>query len=171
MKNSRSLSEDRLAKGLCPRCGADAAPYRLCARCREMDALGRLLNRGVECGYLRAEMEGTRKFYAIADESKRDAWRYTFASDGEKGYDDKRYRPRIGRVPVDVEAELINIFREAGRYLSIEEVMAAWGKLRAGRQRASIARDMAAIVRAQDRRERRASKRVELARRQGLLTE
>jgi hypothetical protein len=72
---------------------------------------------------------------------------------------DKRLRPRLGRRPVDLDDTLMQIFRDAGKPLTMEEIYHAWGRLRSRRKTETLAGDMKRIIAAQRRREHRASKR------------
>lgn len=164
-----TLASERLAKGLCPRCGKEAAPYRLCQDHRFEGTIARFLRAAQKAGYLertappsgprnRVWVRATEKARSDKDKNWLDV---TFRS-AEQG--DKRLRPRLGRVPVDVEREIIGILMAFGRPATIEEIVAAWGNLREERKTASLAGDMVALISAQRRREERNMKRLGLAR-------
>ncbi len=68
-------------------------------------------------------------------------------------------RPRLGNMPVHVVPELIQMFTDFGRPVSLEEIMAAWGRLREKRKNPLVS-DMSALIAAQRRREARNLKRL-----------
>jgi hypothetical protein len=74
---------------------------------------------------------------------------------------DRRFRPRIGGIPVNVEAQIFRLAEGMGREFSIDDIIAAWGKLRGEKKRkkGSAAADVRAIILAEDRRRKRAEKR------------
>jgi len=155
--------QERIDKGLCPHCGEEAAPFYLCPSCRRYKSIARKLDHGAKFGAFSKGREGRNVTYSIADHSVSDAWKENSKpsplwNEG-KGEDDKRLRPRLGKIPVDVETELMGIFLRLGSPLSEEEVVSAWGKLRVRRGRASAAGDLAALIKAERRRERRAAQR------------
>lgn len=149
--------QERIANGLCPKCGEPAAPYRLCGMCRMQQRLGRALDRMERDGTVSVTLQGRHKAYTFNEGRELDK-RWTTPVVPNEG--DKRFRPRLAGVPVNVEETIIRIFRELGRPLSVDEVMQAWGRLRADRKRVSVVADVRALVDAQQRRERRAAKRL-----------
>lgn len=157
-----TIAQERLAKGLCPRCGEEAAPYRLCFSHRAEEMIRRCLRNGVTAGAIDAVREGGRVTYGLtkAGEDKTAPWDFRAAFEGKAGWNDKRYKPRLGRIPVDVEAELIGIFTRLARPATIDEILAAWGKLRQERKHRTAAGDLAAIIAAERRRNERAAKRL-----------
>lgn len=150
-----SVQKERVAKGLCPRCGKEAAPYYLCARCRRADKFRRVLNSGAKHGAVtkkRSDEDRRTHLWSLAD---RDVdWSYNEARE-----DDRRCLPRLRNVPIDVEAELIEILREEGKSMREDEIMAAWGKLRLRNGKGSIARQLAYLIEAEQKRRARAAAR------------
>ena len=71
---------------------------------------------------------------------------------------DKRLRPRLGNIPVDVQRELVALLLRNGQPMHIDEIYAAWGKLRLRSVRDSAAADLLHIVAATTKRERRAER-------------
>ena len=149
-----SIRQERLAKGLCPDCGAEAAPYRLCDRCRFKGLLGRILRKGATHGSLTAEKRGRTYFYGLGDPSL--DFEYREAQPG-----DKRLRPRVGGIPVDVEHELIEILRRNGKPMQIDKIYEAWGRLRLRRGRESAASDLANIIVGRQKQEAKLARRAE----------
>lgn len=70
---------------------------------------------------------------------------------------DGRGKPRLRGIRVDVDRTLIAVVRILGRPGTIEEIMAAWGRLRDKRS-SPLASDLATIIKAADRRARRSAK-------------
>jgi hypothetical protein len=152
--------QHRVDHGLCPQCGKEAAPYYLCPDCRSLGSMTRLLNKMAREGLAVKAKQGRCNVFSpgprIDAEDRFEKWG-KFVWDMKP--DDKRLKPRLGRRPVDLDETLLSIFTDAGKPLSIEEVCAAWGRLRTRRKTASLAGDMTAIIKAQRRREERAAKR------------
>ena len=149
----------RIDHGLCPLCGKESAPYYLCEDHRTYQAVGRMMKLMAKRGIVK---DHGRTGYSIplgwnGPDVSEFQWRPRM---GELRPGDKRLRPRLGRMPVDLDETLIGIFREAGRRLTIEEIYEAWGKLRSRRKTESLAGDMAALIRAQRRRDERNGKRL-----------
>jgi hypothetical protein len=151
-----TLRQDRLARGLCPNCGKEAAPYFLCGDCRFKAKIVRVLNRGGKVGGFKKERRGRAVYWSIGNEAALDTlvWR----PDPKEG--DRRSRPRLGRVPVLVENELVKLIESMDRPATLEEIMEAWARLREKRRTSSAAGDMAKIIEAKRRRERRQQKRL-----------
>jgi hypothetical protein len=154
--------QHRIDHGLCPICGEEAAPFYLCHDHRTYAAFERMLNRMSERGIAKKEKIKGKNYWSIPA-----GWNGPRVEDfhwnprmGELKLSDKRLRPRMGRRPIDLEDTLVEIFREAGKPLTMEEVHAAWGALRSKRKTASLAGDMVAIIKAQRRREERNAKRL-----------
>jgi hypothetical protein len=158
-----TLAQDRVSNGLCPRCGEEAAPYYLCSRHRAVEMVGRFLNRAEEHGAVTKERRGNKIYWSARDITAFD--RVTWHSRGpELDPNDKRLRSRFGRIPVEVDKELIRLAGEIGRPFTSEEMVAAWGRLREQRKAGTIAANMAALIQAQRRREKRNARRAALAR-------
>lgn len=146
-----SLQQARLAKGLCPTCGAQAAPYYHCDRCRAVNRIRRIINRGVQAGTFTSKIDDRdhrKKRYAMGNRAI--DFDYHEALDG-----DKRLAPRLNHIPIDVVAEVYRLFEEHGTTLTEEELADAWGTLRLRTGRLSVARDLVTIVQAQRKRARR----------------
>jgi hypothetical protein len=153
-----STRRERAAKGLCPACGEEAAPYYLCAKHRFEQQIVRRLERGAREGGFKKEGRGQSALWSIGSEAALDAMVWRDPKDG-----DKRFRPRLGRIPVEVEDELVKLLHNLGRPASIDEIVAAWGQLREKRKAGTIAANMAQIIAAQQRREARNAKRLRAA--------
>jgi hypothetical protein len=150
----------RIDHGLCPECGRESAPYYLCEEHRQLNSLTRMLNRMADRGVLQKEKQGGKSYYSPGVNSARCgdfSWRQTLF---DMDPDDKRLRPRMGRRPIDLDETLISIFETAGRRLTMEEILSAWGKLRSKRKTESLVGDMSAIILAQHRRDERNAKRL-----------
>jgi DNA-binding MarR family transcriptional regulator len=159
--------KERAAKGLCPECGAEAAPYYLCGTCRMARKLGAILRAGVRDGLVETvpdDGHDRRKRYRLRPEARglsereiNERWRYRETDPG-----DRRNLPRLRGVPVDVERELANMLASSGRGLTIEEIREAWVRLRPRKGRPA-ATAMAAMIRAEDKRARRRARNARLA--------
>lgn len=155
-----SLRKERAAKGLCPECGAEAAPYYLCDECHRRRQVGRILR------------EMTRQGFLEEGRDPNDRRKVTTRWTGKPGWEEKatwrgmdygeRGKPRLRGVPVDVETELVRITVAAGRPMSAEEIAAAWVRLRP-RPGRPAAPAMAAIVAAGDKRARKRARNAALA--------
>lgn len=161
----------RIDHGLCPTCGKEAAPYYLCWDHRSIRSLTNVLNKGVGLGIFEAEKKNGRNTYfrrgpRIYDPNVHLTGTYLWDMDP----DDKRLRPRMGRRPIDLDETLIGIFETAGKPLTMDEIMFAWGSLRNRRKTASLAGDMTAIVLAQRKRDERAAKRLAVMNKQPAAT-
>ncbi len=160
------IQQTRINAGLCPNCGKEAAPYYLCPDCRGLKSLGGMLNRGEKYHIFTSERRGRTKLWRTGSYQGNRPPSEVMGSKpmplwGEgKGGDDKRLRPRVGKIPVNVEKELMGILLRLGAPATCEEIMGAWGKLRVRRGRASAACDLAALIKAERRRERRNRKRL-----------
>lgn len=150
----------RIEHGLCPMCGKESAPYYLCHDHRNIGALHRLLTKMVDQRLLTKTKDGRAYGYEINHASGKTPRDFVpgRASWLDLKPDDKRRRPRLGRRPVDLDETLIGIFQEAARPLTIEEVVSAWGRLRSQRKHETLAGDMAAIIKAQRKRDERAAR-------------
>jgi DNA-binding MarR family transcriptional regulator len=167
--SANGRNHQRVAKGLCPYCGEEAAPYYLCDRCRLMRKLYRVLSKGRSAGDIRTERspeDRRKRRHWLTDDARaalkagtdRD-WNYREVTNP----DDGRLKPRIRNIPVDVENELIKIFRDAGEPLTEAEVYEAWGRLRLRKGRASAAADMAQIIRSGRKQSAKAARRAKQA--------
>ena len=155
VSQNRSVRDERIAKGLCPNCGEISAPYYLCGRCRCIQLLSRALNR--------AEKQGVVNKQKKHDDKRVSLWSHT-GSDAPIGYkdvtdpNDKRFRPRFRNLPVDVEAELVAILRDRGIPMHEDDMIRAWGQLRARAGKGSVAHQMHAIIAAEHKRKDRRQK-------------
>jgi len=159
-----TLAADRISKGLCPQCGKEAAPYRLCHDCRQKRRLTHSLRRGTKFGVVEKIGIGHatmwRKGPKINDDEACKQYKKwgTLINLPET---DGRAKPRVQGIRINVEATLIEVVRAMGRPCTIEEITEAWGRLRAKRAD-PLAGDIARIIAANDKRQRRAAKRAAL---------
>lgn len=157
---AKQRRQHRIDHGLCPECGEEAAPYYLCPTHRLKGSVSRMMGRMADSGIVIKGKDGQQTTYSVSSgwETKFDEFACgTTLFDMDP--DDKRLRPRLGRRPVDLDETLISIFVQAGRPLQMEEICAAWGKLRSKRKHATLAADMAALIAAQRKRDERNAKR------------
>lgn len=155
-------AKDRVAHGLCPACGKEAAPYRLCYDCRQSVRLTRGLKKGARLGVLNVLGTGKNALWSINKNEPPGAserfkkwgtpWRLP-DSDG-------RARPRLRGITVDVEATLVKVMEFINRPATIEEIVSAWGKLR-GKRSSPLPNDLGRIIVAADKRARKAARRAE----------
>lgn len=152
-----TVQQDRVAKGLCPQCGKEAAPYRLCPDHRMIGMIARRLNRVHKIGGVSKEMRGGKAYYTMKD---RAAWDKLDWRDPQPG--DRRLRPRLRGIPVDVERTLIEIISKSDSGMTMDQIIQAWGKLRATRA-GTIVGDVLRIAGADQKRARKAAKLAALA--------
>ncbi len=152
-ERTKALHRARILRGECPLCGGEAAPYRLCYDCRQKARFSNALKRGAKVGALTIIGEGRNKLYGLGVESEA-RWGSTPLHLPET---DGRTRPRLRGISVDVEATLVEVMKLIGRPCTLEEIMAAWGRLR-DRRSAPLANDLSRIIKAADRRTRRLAK-------------
>lgn len=168
---TKIAAKDRVANGLCPNCGKEAAPYRLCFDCRQSVRFTRALKRGARHGVLQFMGGGTRltkntliwKGDKFDDQAAKKAW-HKWSVPMVPREDDGRARPRIRGIRIDVEATLIKVVEFIGRPATIDEILTAWGRLR-GKRNAPLPNDISRIIVAADKRARKAAKRAEAFRR------
>lgn len=155
----------RIDHGLCPLCGKEAAPYYLCHSCRQTAMIGRMCDLMAKRGVVKRLKDKGRVYYQIPPGwNGRSTKDFNWSPCGIDLKDtDKRLRPRIGRRPVDLDETLTEIFMEAGTPLTMEEIVAAWGRLRSKRKTSSLAGDMTAIIAAERRRNERNARRAAIA--------
>lgn len=155
-----SLAEDRIAKGQCPTCGKEAAPYRLCYDCRWKGRMLRMLKRGAKVGCLsETKGPGRQSLWSIADgnsSEKRREWD-KWQTGWHLKETDRRGLPMIRGIRIDIDATLMATIVYIGRPCAVEEIMAAFGRLR-DRRSDPLPVDLACIIKAQEKRERRAAK-------------
>lgn len=150
------VQRERIEAGLCPRCGEDAAPYRLCYMCRQRMRVFRALTRMAATGSLETMRdERGRRLYKKTGKRPDGRWQTTVVPPE----DDRRFRPRIANVPVEVEETILLLFERMDRPCSVDEVVQAWGRLRTRRKRGNLIADLRALIEAEKRRQRRAAKR------------
>lgn len=162
-ESQKKLMRERVARGQCPRCGKEAAPYYLCAKHRQEARFTRALNRGAKVGFLTKEKQGRKIYFNLGDQTVTTKWGST-PVEGVPDTD-KRSRPRLRGLRVDVEGTLVAILRHIGRPSTLEEIQCAWGKLRDNRA-SPLPVDLANIIVAEDRRAARNAKRAAIAQRQ-----
>ncbi len=159
VEEKRSLAQKRIAKGLCPRCGEEAAPYRLCKKHRDLEMVARTMERFVEAGVVKKIKIKGRVYFEKIDLAKLDTM--TIAPRGwDLRDDDKRRQPRLGGLPVDVVTEVVGLIATTGVPMTTDEIVAAWGRLRETRQAGSIAGNLTALIAAERRRQAKALKRL-----------
>jgi hypothetical protein len=113
-------------------------------------------------GVLRTEGDKPRdKRWFLTPDSKEKMASTRWYPDPKEG--DKRLEPRLGGKIVDVCNTLVGLLRDMGHPATEEELIAAWGRLREKRRTASLAGDMAAIIEAKRRQDRKAAKRAAVA--------
>lgn len=150
----RNVKRERIARGQCPNCGKEAAPYYLCHDCRLKGKIVRVLNRGAAVGGFKKERRGRESWWSMGDDKLLGTLKWR--PDPKEG--DGRLAPRLRGIRIDVEATLVEVIRRIGRPCTLEEILAAWGRLRE-RRTAPLASDLACIIAAADKRKRRAEKR------------
>ncbi len=155
-----SLQRERIAKGQCPRCGKEAAPYRLCFDHRLEARFTRNLNRGAKVGALTKEKRINGIYFGLPKVAPLNParWGTTPIILPES---DRRGRPRLHGSTVDVEATMLKVIEHIGRPCTLEEITEAWGKLRS-RRNDPLPSDLAQIIKAADKRKRRARKLAEI---------
>ena len=158
-----SLQQGRVNNGLCPQCGKPSAPYYYCVDHRVERSIGGLLNRMSKHGVAKKEKEGRHSVYSAGSRTLAETPEFKQVpmplwNEG-KGGDDKRLRPRLRGVPVNIEKVTIGLLEAAGsRGATLEEIELAWGQLRTSRKHETVAGDLAALIKAQQKRERKAAK-------------
>jgi hypothetical protein len=160
------IQQKRILAGQCPLCGKEAAPYRLCWDHRQEARLVRCLKRGEKHDYFNSEKRSDGKRYwtvggkADDPDTKREMSKWSIPIVPSET--DRRHRPRLRGISVDVEATIYKVMERIGRPCTVEEITVAWGKLR-DRRSSPLASDLAQIVAAKDKRERKMAKRAKLA--------
>jgi len=156
-----TLQQKRILAGKCPLCGKEAAPYRLCYDHRQGLRLTRVLKRGTRLGMFKAEQRIDGKYYSLGAKNNDPAVRkeaHKWSTPLHLPETDRRSRPRLRGISVDIEETILAIMSRIGRPCTIEEITAAWGRLR-DRRSAPLASDLATIIAAKDKRERKMAKR------------
>lgn len=153
-----ALSDERIAAGQCPLCGKEAAPYRLCYDCRSLLRMNRCLKRGVNLGVFGQTGRGKDAMFVSLKASNSQVAEYHKWGSAWDLSNDGRSKPRIRGVRVDVERTLVAVMQAIGRPCSLDEINAAWGRLRAKRS-APLASDLAMIIAADDKRKRKMERR------------
>lgn len=156
-----TLAQDRILRGQCPNDGKEAAPFRLCYDCRQLGRLMRALKKGAKYGTFKS-LGGTGKYslWFIGDKSNDPEARRKAGKNSTPFHlsdTDRRGRPRLRGITVDVEATLMQVIDHIGRPCTIEEITLAWGKLR-DRRTSPLPTDLARLIKAEDKRKRRAEK-------------
>ena len=156
------LQQKRILAGQCPLCGKEAAPYRLCYTHRQTLKLERMLKRGERHEYFNSEKRSDGKRYwtkgAKIDDPATKEQMSKWATAWHLPDTDRRGRPRLRGISVDVEATLAAIITRIDRPCTIEEISEAWGKLR-DRRTSPLASNLATIIAAKDKRANRMAKR------------
>jgi hypothetical protein len=165
MSERMSLRQERIAKGLCPKCGAEAAPYYLCQRCHLRGQIYRFCASTQKQGLIEISVDPDdkrkRRVRAAHPHIDVDQISYSGLGLGE------RAAPRLKRIPVDVERELVALLERAGKPLHVDEIIEAWGRLRVQsqrRQRISVAIDLTYIIESRRRQTDKLARRAARAR-------
>lgn len=154
MKNKTQL--ERIERGQCPNCGKESAPYYLCWDCRHLGKIRRTMRRVSKVGGVTVEKRGTSNYYKMANERAWDS--IIWKADAKAG--DARLDPKLRGIRVDVEKTLLEVVLHAGRAVSLEEILAAWGRLRSKRTD-PLAVDLSRIIAAEDKRKRKSQRYME----------
>lgn len=161
MKKGAELRKERISHGMCPKCGKESAPFYLCGECRFGNKLVGILKRGRKHGALKSERRGRTDYWSIDNNA---AWAtIKWRPDAKDG--DKRLLPRIGRMPMLVEDTIVAALMSLDRPATIEEIRAAWVKLKSNRGSAALSVHVLAIIEAARRRGEKHAKRAEAAKR------
>lgn len=157
----RGERAERIAKGQCPTCGKEAAPYLLCWSCRLRPRVDRAMARGVKTGavvQLPGDFFGLPKGGADPKADREwEKWSTPIVLDENDG----RGKPRLRGIRVDVGATLLEVMRHIGRPAHMEEILAAWGRLRSKRTD-PLAGDLGRLIVADEKRARKLAKRAAL---------
>jgi hypothetical protein len=155
------LQQQRILAGQCPLCGKEAAPYRLCYDHRQNARIDRMLKRAEKHEYFKSEKRINGRYWSLGpkvnDPAVRD-YMGKWAIPYHLPETDRRGRPRLRGISVDVEETIIAVIGRIGRPCTIEEISEAWGRLR-DRRSSPLPSDLATIIAAKDRRERKMAKR------------
>jgi hypothetical protein len=155
-----SIRKDRAAKGLCPDCGGEAAPYYLCDRCHTTRQVRRFLVKAESAGAVDLYRErGVRMVRSVGGAREWEAacsLRPNALDLGERG------APRMRGVPVDIQTELLRILSRAGRPVTVEEIAETWVRLRRRPDRSATA-GVKALIDAEDKRARKRARNAALA--------
>lgn len=156
MNGRQAKARERLDNGLCPQCGEEAAPFYLCYMCRQKRRFMRAIDRMIVTGSLTSDTGDNRGKLRVNEAVPLDD---RWATNIVPPESDRRFRPRIGGIPVNVEAQIWKLCESFDREFSIDDVVRAWGRLRGEkRKRGSAAADVRAILAAEEKRRRRAEK-------------
>jgi hypothetical protein len=124
--------------------------------------LERSLRRGEKHEYFNSEKRSDGKRYwtvgAKVDDPAVQEYMGKWAAPINLPETDRRGRPRLRGISVDVEATLVAIVGRIGRPCTLEEITEAWGRLR-DRRSSPLPSDLAVIIAAKDKRERKMAKR------------
>jgi hypothetical protein len=124
--------------------------------------IGRFMKRAEKFGAVKKEKRGNESYWLLEDPSAFDRGRW-WKCGWNLDPDDKRLKPRLGRIPVEIDQELLCLAASFGRPFSTEEIIAAWGRLREQRKAGTVAGNMTAIIKADRRRAERNARRAALA--------
>jgi hypothetical protein len=141
------------ALGECATCTNQAAPWYQCSSCRLTNKIRRVTKRASSVGGVRIEKSADDRrvnLYSIQDAEAIDTldWR------PDPGPDDRRTLPKVGKMPADMLATVINILIEKGSPATEEEICLAWARLKAERS-SSLVADISTIIAAQRRRDKK----------------
>lgn len=152
------VQQERLSNGLCPTCGEKAAPYYHCGKCRFTNKIRRVTRKAERLGGLVIEKSSEDRRMNLYSHKSTEAWRAGNWRDDPKE-NDGRYRPRLRKIPVDVEKTLIQLFHDNGNPLTEDEIFSAWGKLRTTKN-GTVIQDLTNLIRAERHRKAKAERRV-----------
>lgn len=158
------LTKQRIAKGLCPRCGKEAAPYYLCDHCRGIDGISRMLKLMAKREVVTSEKRGRHTYWKIDP-------RYNEALDNftwrPRMWDlkdsDRRRKPRFRGVPIEIENAVRAALTMLDRPASIEEIMEAWAKLKTSNRDGTIESNLVEIIVSKNKRAEKLARRAERA--------
>lgn len=161
-----SKQQDRILRGLCPRCGKEAAPYYYCSDHRFEGQIVSRLRRTDKAGATVSEKRQGKRYYRIGRAEAFDEMIWRDPKSPEK---DRRFLPRLRRLPVDIETALIELLREADKPCTEQEIVFLWGALRRKSNKGELNQAVRAIYAAQERRKLRSQKRTQWAQSAGLI--
>lgn len=125
-----------------------------------------MLKRGAKHDVLKSEKRSDGTYWSVGpkidDPEAKRLW-YRWSTAWNLPETDRRGRPRLRGISVDVEATLVEVVRCIGRPCTIEEISEAWGRLRDNRS-SPLPSDLATIIAAKDKREAKMRKRAKLHR-------
>lgn len=166
MSRTEFTAKQRIARGLCPKCGEEAAPYYLCQKCRDYDAIRRMLKLMDKRGMVTSTKKGTSSYWRMNpdwdDKSDNFSWKPRM---WELKDSDRRRKPRFRGVPIEIENAVTACLVSIGRPASIEEILEAWAKLKTSNRSGTIESNLVNIIVAKDKMSAKLARRAGRARR------